>query len=518
MPSDAPDPPAPPSTEVPVQRLHPSSLFFLLTGSFRELIVWGAIALWASRDRLEMLAAIFVIPGALLLLLRYYSFRYRLFPHELVINEGLLHRRERHIPYARIQNIDITQNVLHRLFGVAEASLQTGSGAGAEANLRVLSIASIERMRSMVFAERWSGAKPKESAAEVRPDDDEQAATGAAVPTLEATDQPMVLARVPVTDLLLLGLFSGRGLAVVGALWGMAWQLDFFDEERVGQWIERLPLDAESWQVGLVVAVAALSMGLAILVLLSVALNVIGLYGFTLTRAGTELRTQYGLFTRRSFVIPRHRIQVLQVREPWWLRMCGRVSLKVQTAGSSEDQSTQRRSWLLPSLPRVRLPELIDALQVDLPAQAPDSWERLHPAARRRLLRLGGSVALVVAAAAAPWLGAWSVALAAGLLLIVTTWCSVLVRTTVHHLGDQALIARRGVLVRESSIVPVSKVQAVLQHESPFDRRWGMARVTVDTAGSAVAASVGLRLLAVEQADVLRTRLVAAASRTEFRW
>ena len=56
-------------------------------------------------------------------LFRYWSYRYRLDHDELVVRQGVLFRNERHIPYARVQNIDLVQNPLHRLFGVAEVRL-----------------------------------------------------------------------------------------------------------------------------------------------------------------------------------------------------------------------------------------------------------------------------------------------------------------------------------------------------------------------------------------------------------
>jgi putative membrane protein len=56
------------------------------------------------------------------------SFRYRFDEGELVITTGLFFRNERHVPCARIQNINAVQNLFHRLLGVVEVRVETGGG------------------------------------------------------------------------------------------------------------------------------------------------------------------------------------------------------------------------------------------------------------------------------------------------------------------------------------------------------------------------------------------------------
>lgn len=91
------------------------------------------------------------------------SYRYRYDPHEIVIRSGLVFRKERHIPYARIQNIDAVQHVLHRLLNVVEVRVETGGGQTAEATMSVLPMAAFHEMRTRVFAERDVQRSPRRS-------------------------------------------------------------------------------------------------------------------------------------------------------------------------------------------------------------------------------------------------------------------------------------------------------------------------------------------------------------------
>jgi uncharacterized membrane protein YdbT with pleckstrin-like domain len=83
---------------------------------------------------------------------KYFFFSYRIENGELITQEGLIEKRQRNIPLERIQEISIEQGVLHRLLGVVDAKIETGSGSGAEASLSVLSRAEAEKLRQIVFA------------------------------------------------------------------------------------------------------------------------------------------------------------------------------------------------------------------------------------------------------------------------------------------------------------------------------------------------------------------------------
>ena len=91
-------------------------------------------------------------------LVQYFTLAYRFDPHEIVIARGLIWKRERHIPYARVQNIELVQHAAHRLAGVAVVRLDTGTGAGAEGELSVLSLDAVAELREAVRVGRHGEA------------------------------------------------------------------------------------------------------------------------------------------------------------------------------------------------------------------------------------------------------------------------------------------------------------------------------------------------------------------------
>jgi membrane protein YdbS with pleckstrin-like domain len=75
------------------------------------------------------------------------------------------------------------------------------------------------------------------------------------------------------------------------------------------------------------------------------------------------------------------------------------------------------------------------------------------------------------------------------------------------------LVFRSGGLTRRVSLVRAGRMQVVSIERSPFDRRWRMARVRVDTAGATSGGHhVDIPLLADDVATALYARLRRAAA------
>ena len=96
-----------------------------------------------------------------------------------------------------------------------------------------------------------------------------------------------------------------------------------------------------------------------------------------------------------------------------------------------------------------------------------------------------------------------------------------------YWLGDDHVVTRNGVWNRETKIVPYYRVQTVIDSRTVFQRRWRVATVTVDTAGSLSILGRDAAAVDIEQTDAgdlrddLTERLrVAVAQRraTIVRW
>lgn len=493
------------------RRLHPTTILFGLVGQLREfaLPIVALLVAGSSRGTMDTWALVLIGPYSLLAILRYVTFSYDFDATELVIRSGIIGRNERHIPYARIQNLDASQNVFHRMLGVLAARIDTGSGSDAEATLSVITRDAYEELRRHVFAAREA-----------------EADAAASPPPAEAP-----LLHLPTRDLVIHGLVDNRGMIVIAGLLGLLFQSGL--DDRLVAWLE---LDRDSGRnvvqvlMGLVseraeglhpiaTALVVIVGALGLIRLLSVAIALVRLHDFTLTRVGEDLRAEYGLFTRISSTIPLRRVQTVTVSETLLHRVFGRASIRVDTAGGEGGQVQQRtRESLAPILPAGRVPDVLAAVLPELRLGHLD-WQRAAPGAVAREFRQRLVLSTIGAALAAYPLGWYSLAVFAAFASL--SWITA--RRAVAGMGwatvDGAVLYRSGYIGRRMTIARFSRIQAVTIVASPFDRRRRMAQVHVDTAGAAGAPHrVHIPYVARDEASSLHARLAAAASQTTFQW
>jgi putative membrane protein len=484
-------------------RRHPSSILFGIAGIARRLVLPWLFAFVASGGRrsADIWILLFVVPATVGAVLDFLLVRYVLGPDGLVVRRGILIRRIRHVPYARIQNIDLRQNPLHRWLGVAEVTIQTASGEEAEARLRVLSLASVETLRQRVFAER----RPAEEGA----------------PGTPSSSARRILLALDPGQVALFGLLHGRGWVVAAAAAGLATQWLGPEEAAFLSWKpwESLPSLGAGLTAGLVAALLLVAV-LVLLRVLSVGWAFATLHGFRLERSGEDLRATGGLLTRRQTTIPRHRIQVLTVEEGVLARAFGRVLVQADTAGGGGEERQGRRdaarAWIAPVLPRAALPGLLAEVAPEIELEAA-AWRPVSPRALWRVLRKRALVSLLAGGLAAAVAGpvGWLAAVVVLPLAGAAGWLRV--RTTSWATLPRALAVRTGWWTRRTRVVRFAKIQVVQTWSTWFDRRARMAHVLVDTAAPGTAA---LEVPWLDEADAraLAAVLAEAAERTEFEW
>lgn len=520
-------------------RLHPASLPLELVRRIGRFGFLALVALFLAA-RSEEVAFLFIlllpIVGAVL---RYATFRYELASDRLVVREGLFVKQVRQIPYARIQNLDTTENVLHRALGVVEVTVQTASGKEPEAVFQVISRARLEELRAAVTEGRTHAAPATNawgSDAEVAPAPGSAPAhvaptiaRGASALDAGAKDSAPAtpVFRMSAADLAVYGLSSQKGLVLV--LSALFLLREFGDGERLVEVVERgvneLAIDPASigpW------AWVAIGVGaFVVLQLATLAWAAFALGGFVLERRGDALHSQYGLLTRHAVTLPRRRIQALHVQQGLFQRLFRRFSVHAVSAGGVGGEDKEHaRPWLVPVCREERLPRVLDEVQPDVDFDAV-AWKPIHPGARRRIAIVGTlKWAFVLgAAAAALWLAndvapalAFGAAGALALVLGVVR-AGFVFRALGWARTGKALYLKRGVLTRRRSCVRYEKIQSVRVTQSPLDRLAHHAHVAIDTAGpGGVHASFVVPYLGVRDARRLARELAREANRSDFRW
>jgi putative membrane protein len=490
-PDPAPGPPAPPgSPGVPLEgggprRLHLlSPVFFAIGHAWR---LWPLALLVAARRQFWLLGL-----GALVLLawstIEWLRRTYELEGGALRLEEGVLARKLRSVPFDRIQQVDLVRKPLHRLLGVATLRVETaGGGSSAEVDLDVVTLDEARALRaSLLQAKARLTAAPAGQAAEGQA----PAGRAAAEADLDAPRAERVLLRLGLGEVMLAGITGSRAAAALVVLGPISQATDWFPG--LSDWLfARFDPEAVTPTTPAAFAVVAV-LGVVVWLGLAAASSIVTDYGFTLARAGNDLVVRRGLLERREAVLPLARLQVVRIEESLLRRALGLASIRIQSAGRAggADQTASRLA--IPILPRVQVNRVLEEL---LPGASPVPRLLLPPpAARRRAVTRSVVVAtLVMAAVALPlWrltsLGVLAVPAGLAVLALPVLALAVAMGLAAYrHLGHATregfLYARVGVAIRVTTAVPVAKAQSGSVRSSPFQRRAGLATLHVDIAG-----------------------------------
>ena len=310
------------------------------------------------------------------------------------MRSGLLARNRREIPFARIHNVEVRQNPLHRLFGVAELRLESAGGVRPEAEMRVLRLDQALALERLV---RQRGQAP-------------QPADVVATPSITGTDTEQVLLRLSSWDVVRMGLLSNRGWALAIAAFGVLFQT--VPRPVMDAAIQRGGREAFGYASHLhpgvagafLLLAAALLLGWLALRALSVVLTLLRYHGFTLSEQDRRLTVSAGLVSRTRSSVARRRIQAWTLYETTLHRWFGLRQLRVDSAagGPSRDQDRALRE-LAPLAPAMRCEQLVQHLLPQLQyagamavhsaawlvAAVPGRAAAGSPAGRRRVLALG---------------------------------------------------------------------------------------------------------------------------------
>lgn len=500
------------------RRLHPWSWLFVLIMQLRQyLLPLAALLVFGQRgDRdplwAQLIPLIVIACLVLASVLQYLSYRYRIGEDGITIRSGVFARNRREIPFARIHNVVVHQNPLHRLFGVAELRLESAGGNRPEAEMRVLRMDEALALEQRVRHRGPVMANPA-------PDGDP-----GTPPPLPETDTRHVLLRMSSIEVIKLGMLSNRGWVMVAAALGALVQV--VPRDRMDTFVEYGGREAFGYANGLqpgitgmlVIAAALLLAGWVALRVLSVLLALLRYYGFELSEQQRRLTVSTGLLSKVRSSVALRRIQAWTLSETTLQRWAGRRQLSVDSAASQGNDEQQQRG--LRELAPLAAPADCDALvQHLLPTVQwpPALW---HPVALRGSWRLCVTSLWLTPLLAAGLTWRWG-----GMGLLVLAWLPVALWTARlqmarigWHLDDRYVALRGGWWRRWWRWAELDKLQALRLSRSPLDRLLGTSSVWLDTAGARGDVALCLRYLPQAQAAEVLEQLGRALARRQLRW
>ncbi|MEM6647270.1 MAG: PH domain-containing protein, partial [Bacteroidota bacterium] len=450
------------------------------------------------------------------IVIRYIRFRYWITPSEIIIHSGVFTTKKRNIPVEKVQNVEIEQSLLPRLFRTAKIQIYTAGSTTAEGVMEYVGLPEAHRIRETirVYQQRADVAAPADRAvavadtepiADAEPFVDAQPTAAALTTTDESW--PLYASPAPRRDAMLfempLALVIRGGMYRFSLIYiALAFSLLQYFNPDPDVWVAWLTrndmfraidtLIASPWVWGsaLVVTAGLLSWLAGILVYVS------RYYGFQLSQSAAKIHKKHGLLTLAEGTIPLRRIQALVFRANWLMARHGWRSLELQTIGGDVNQAGHPVA--VPFTQAAQVEALANQIR---PLALPDAFEAVSKLMIRRDV-FRGTALLGLSAAGLGWM--WTPGWALLALLPLAVLYSVL--NYQHHgyaLTRDYLMVRRGVVTRRVWAIPISKFQVFYTTATYFQRRLKLASVYVDTAGAGGWPSPTIRDLPADTAHAL---------------
>jgi len=371
----------------------------------------------------------------------------------LRIDTGLLRRESRRIPLAQVQAVDVAQTGLARVLGLAELQLRVAGGDSARGGrLACLRRADAEELRRELLA---MAAAASQGTRRARLAPAAGLVSGAEQAAVADLAPPCSLARpagpAPVTG----GRATPASLPPARVLFRISPQ--------------RLAAAIAASRTGAIAVLAAGATAAAVEisgsahtvepflpVLLGVAAGLWrqfnGAYGTVIVAAPDGIQLRSGLVQTTAETIWPGRIQAVRVTEPLIWRAFGWCRLDVDVAGVRQRRENQaegqRLRALIPVGSRAEAEQMLSELVASRPRPSRPAPQRVR----------------------------WKAPL------------------SYHFLGwgsdDRYVVASRGRVCRQTTWVPLEKVQSIRWEQGPLQRRLGLATVHLDVAGRRVSAKI----------------------------
>ncbi|WP_251358501.1 PH domain-containing protein [Kangiella sp. TOML190] len=493
-------------------KLHKVSPLFILWENIKKLIFPALIALLGTGGSSSW--ELYALAGASLVsiisIIQFRFYRYWLEDQQIRVKEGVIFRNLRQVRYDKIQNLNLIQGPLHRIFGVVKVQLESASGGKPEAVINVIDLDAVKELQSRVLAE-------KQELAIEDPDSEE-------------VDKTNAILSLNFAEIVRYGIISNKGLVVVALFFGFIGQ--FLDDDNprnirpflkqsinyVTEGVQSIVPEASIYTnilYGIIFVISAI----LVLWLLSIGMALFKFHDFNLRKRQGKLAATMGLLTRLQATIPMSRIQTLTIHNSWLHQFFKRIGVSIETAGgvNSEQQGVTMKQ-LAPVLPVEQKMLYLKKVQPD---QAWDKiqWSSIETRAWKRVFKVSLIIWTLLLAALnfySPWVFGSALAVAA---IWSFFYAKAYIDNMGYYLSDELVAFKSGVVFRKETYVRLPKVQTVRIKESYFDRRHQMARVELDTAGAQVGAHhIDIPYLDYPAAERIYHRVSRRIRNIEFEW
>lgn len=471
------------------QGLHPYSVLINLLPQMWKTLenIWPILVfvLLGSGDGRQIIDSVVVLFFVLLsvqkTVLHFLTLRYKFVDHKLVLKMGWIFTQARTIDPIRIQNIEITQNPLHKWFNLVELRIETAGDASTKGLLSALHIEQAQLIQETI--ERF-----RQSTRQIHTEE------------IESTH----LHKNRLREIVLFGLSARTVNAVFILSIGGSELLSVLQPQQAEMVLQKISLG---------VFLGLVSVSFALSWMWSVSMSIIRYFQYTITLTD-NLHISSGFFIRRQTTIPTKKIQIFDIAQPWLRRQMGFGTIHIQTASLGIADGEQRvaegilpmveTDQIFPVLQRIMSrtsswngrEDILTETEWNTPLQPAHKNALYYIVLKNLLLALFLSSAVLFVNSDFFWIFVLAIPTSVALSFLDFSqqgW----------NIHSFAVLSRKGYVQRHTWILDRNKIQTLYVEQDPILQLFGLAQVQIFVAGS----MIQLPLLEMEEAKRILQQL-----------
>jgi putative membrane protein len=460
------------------KRLHPMTLVYRGIMNFPVLLIPIYLAFFQNNKGeltylyFLMFSLIFTLPS---ILLTYFYFSFYITNKELVIKSGVLAKQQRNIPIIKIQNVNIQQNILQRLLGIAKVQVETAGDIQTEGLLEFVSKNDAEEISKIIKQYQYELQIEKSE----KTSDNSQNISQIDINS-EGVIKENVIFQMNINDLIIAGMMRFKPIFLIFGAWIFSYLQQFSSfnlhlQEYLSNNVDSI-LKMDTFSIFLF-SIAAIIIIFVLSWILDIFWTVNIYYGFKLISESNKLITKYGLITKQTVTIPFKKLQQISITTNPIKKKFNYFSLELHTAGFG----VQSLSGGI-AVPNAKYEKIIEVVDKIRHYQIPDEFIPISKKAISRSFFMYMIYLIIVTT---------------GLYFVYHGFVYLLLATPLLYLGaylrwrfrgykiiDDTVFMKHGVILQKIKIIPIKKIQILHIKETFFQRRLGLASLFVDTATS----------------------------------
>lgn len=440
--------------------------------------------------------------------LSYKKFKFSIQEDAFHLDHGVIKLSHVEIPFERIQNINLQQNLLQQILNVVGFEIETAGEGTAEIKIKALDKDFASALKSKLVEKKKKAINEDATGEEESIED--TALNGRDI----KSDKDSLLFQLNFITLIKVGissnLFKGVGLLLAFFAYVYNFIMDFvaniYNLNLEEDFKNRIP---ETLTFATVLIFGILIIGFIITVLTTV----LKYYNLKIIKNQQNYEVEYGLFKRINKVIKKTKTQIFEIRTNPIKNVFNIKSVHISQASSQ--QLTEKQKISLVGLSTKSLAILFKSL-FQLDYQELD-YELTRSQKRLFIRYFYKNLALVVVLSLAAYLLNLGWISIAGLicLLLVLSWLSYLrVRKSNIGINSELISIRKGAIETKFKMIEIHKLQSVKLSRNIFQQYNGHADLILETASG----TIEVEYLNIAEAEDLFNYLIYKIESTDKNW